>query len=122
MGNFLIVKPYFAICSIDQFQNRTACRSLSTAAFTHQPQSLSSAYLKSNTVQRFGQRGVAVTVCTDNRTCSQTSLEREYALVRQHLGFTDAELRRANANGARAAFFLTEEEKRAFAAALESGV
>ena len=89
---------------------------------TSNVQTRAAASYESHPLRGLWDAGVAAALCTDNRTCSATSLEREYALVRQHLGFTDAELRRANANGARAAFFLTEEEKRAFAAALESGM
>ena len=55
--------------------------------------------------------GVHTAVCTDNRTCSQTSLEREYERIRTHLHFTEQELRRCNRFAVQAAFFLTPEEK-----------
>ena len=55
--------------------------------------------------------GVRVTVCTDNRTCSHTTLEQEYDTLRRYYGFQAEELRQMNRYGLEAAFFLTECEK-----------
>lgn len=85
-------------------------------------QTHSASSYESHPIRELIDAGVAVTVCTDNRTCSETSLEREYDLLQRHLGFTDAEIRRCNASGIRAAFFLTETEKEDFIAALNSNV
>ena len=54
--------------------------------------------------------GVAVTINTDNRTVSDTSLDHEYDLLRNHLGFTDEDILNFNLNAIEAAF-ISEEEK-----------
>lgn len=89
-------------------------------SLTSNVQTRSATSYETHPIRELYDAGVAVTVCTDNRTCSETSLKREYGLLKQYLGFTDAELRKTNANGFRAAFFLTEEEKKAFITALEN--
>ena len=48
--------------------------------------------LEDHPLRRLYDSGVPVTVNSDNRTCSGTSLKREFALIRQRLGFTDDEL------------------------------
>ena len=57
------------------------------------------------------ERGVKVTVNTDNLTVLGTSLDREYECCRK-MGFTDDELVQLSINSARAAF-LPEEKKEA---------
>lgn len=54
--------------------------------------------------------GVNVTISTDNRTVSNTSLEHEYDLLRKYLGFTDEDILNFNLNAIEAAF-ISEEEK-----------
>lgn len=55
-------------------------------------------------VREFFDRGILVTVNTDNMTASNTTLAREYSTIKQHLGFTDADIKRMNENAAKAAF------------------
>lgn len=57
-------------------------------------------------------QGYLVTVNTDNLTVSNTDISKEYAVLRDRLGFTDSELCRIALNGAEAAF-LPESEKSA---------
>lgn len=59
-------------------------------------------------IRPFFDEGIRVTVNTDNRTCSDTTLEREYALLQTHLGFTLDELRRMNGHALDAAFLPDE--------------
>ena len=54
--------------------------------------------------------GVLITINTDNRTVSDTSLEHEYSLLRNHLGFTDDDILRFNLNAINAAF-ISDAEK-----------
>ena len=54
--------------------------------------------------------GVNVTVSTDNRTVSNTSLDNEYNLLRRYLGFTDEDILNFNLNAIEAAF-ISEAEK-----------
>ncbi|MCR2805502.1 adenosine deaminase [Paenibacillus soyae] len=57
-------------------------------------------------------RGIAVTVNTDNLTVSNTTITQEYALLRDELGFRDEELAQIAMNGAAAAFVQGEEKRR----------
>lgn len=59
-------------------------------------------------LRAFFDAGILVTVNTDNLTVSDTTITKEYAALREHLAFTDAELAVIVMNGARAA--LLEEE------------
>lgn len=59
-------------------------------------------------IRQFFDEGIRVTVNTDNRTCSGTTLEREYALLQTHLGFALDELRRMNGYALDAAFLPDE--------------
>lgn len=86
---------------------------------TSNVQTRSAAGYGTHPIRALYDAGVALTVCTDNRTCSQTSLEREYALLKRHLSFTDEELIRTNLCAVRAAFFLSEGEKRELERELE---
>ena len=54
--------------------------------------------------------GVNVTVSTDNRTVSDTSLEHEYELLQKYLGFTEEDILNFNLNAIEAAF-ISEKEK-----------
>ena len=55
-------------------------------------------------LRRYFDLGIPVTLCTDNRLMSGTTLLREYELARDHLGFSSAELARMAWTGFQAAF------------------
>lgn len=55
-------------------------------------------------IRRLFDRGVRVTVNTDNMTVSNTSLDREYEFLKQYYGFTEAEIEKMNEYAAEAAF------------------
>lgn len=61
-------------------------------------------------IKELVQRGVLCTINTDNRTVSDTNLEKEYELLRDTFGFTDRDFRQFNLNAIEAAF-ISEEEK-----------
>lgn len=63
-------------------------------------------------IREYFDRGLVVTVNTDNPGVSGTDITREYGIVAEKFGFTDRELAALIRNGARAAF-LEETEKRA---------
>lgn len=52
--------------------------------------------IEEHPIRRFFDMGVLVTVNTDNLTVSNTSLEREYSILKEKLGFTDNELEYMN--------------------------
>lgn len=58
----------------------------------------------SHPIRRLFDKGVRVTVNTDNMTVSNTTLEREYAFLKKYYGFTDAELAQMNEYAREAAF------------------
>lgn len=55
-------------------------------------------------IEALRQQGVSLSISTDIRTFIDTTLTREYALVRQHFGWTDDTLRAANIEAVRHAF------------------
>lgn len=55
-------------------------------------------------IRTFFDRGLAVTVNTDNMTVSSTTLDQEYALLKKQFHFTDAELAKMSQNAMRGAF------------------
>ena len=55
-------------------------------------------------------KGVLVTINTDNRTVSNTTLNREYELLREAFNFSDEDFIRFNLNAISCAF-ISEEEK-----------
>lgn len=61
-------------------------------------------------ILEFLRKGLTVTVNTDNMTVSDTTVEREFGLLREKLGMTQEEHRQLLLNAADAAF-LTEEER-----------
>jgi len=66
-------------------------------------------------------RGLLVTVNTDNTSICGIDLPHEYRVVREEMGLSDAQIRKLQENGVKAAF-LTEEERAAlWAAKTESG-
>lgn len=62
-------------------------------------------------IKEFLYRGVLVTVNTDNRTISQTTIAKEIAFLREHLGLTVEEERQLYLNAADNAFLSLEERK-----------
>ncbi len=70
-------------------------------------------------IRKLFDAGVAVTVNTDNMTVSNTTLDKEYHLLCEQLGFTRHELIQMNLNAARAAF-VPEEKRRQLIALLEA--
>jgi adenosine deaminase/aminodeoxyfutalosine deaminase len=62
-------------------------------------------------VRQYFDRGLLLTLNSDDPAMFHTSLAREYQLAQEAFGFTDDELRRLAANSFRASF-LPEEEKR----------
>ena len=66
--------------------------------------------IEEHPLKAFYDRGIRVTYNTDNMTVSDTTLEKEAALIREHMGFTEAELRQMNRYALEAAF-LEESEK-----------
>lgn len=61
-------------------------------------------------ILEFLRKGLMVTVNTDNMTVSDTTVEREFGLLREELGMTQEEHRQLLLNATDAAF-LTEEER-----------
>ncbi len=66
--------------------------------------------IKDNPIAKLDKWGVKVTVNTDNRTVSNTSLNQEYDLLRENFDFTEEDFKRFNLNAIEAAF-ISEEEK-----------
>ena len=66
--------------------------------------------LDEHPVRKLVDAGVLVTINTDNRTVSNTSLEYEYDLLRNTFGFTDVDFVKFNINAINASF-LPDEEK-----------
>lgn len=62
-------------------------------------------------IKKLVDAGVLVTISTDNRTVSETSLEHEYELVREAFGFTDDDFIKFNLNAIEAAFISDEEKE-----------
>jgi adenosine deaminase len=60
--------------------------------------------LKAHPVKDYLRAGLCVTLCTDNRLVSHTSLSREYELAHEECGLSLDELRQLARNGIRAAF------------------
>ena len=55
-------------------------------------------------IRMFFDRGIAVTVNTDNMTVSNTTLDKEYALLKKQFHFTDQELAKMSQTAMRGAF------------------
>lgn len=75
------------------------------------------ASLSQHPIRTFFDRGIAVTVNTDNMTCSDTTLAREHAVISSCFPFTDEEFRQMDANALRGAF-VPEAERAALLARL----
>lgn len=61
-------------------------------------------------IKRLLRDGVAVTINTDNRTVSDTSLTQEYQFLQEHFGFTPQDFLRCNINAALGAFLPAAEK------------
>ena len=70
--------------------------------------------LREHPIRTFFDRGLAVTVNTDNMTVSGTTLDHEYALLKKNFHFTDQELEKMSRTAMRGAFtdLSTENGKR----------
>ncbi len=79
------------------------------------------ARLADHPLRRYLQAGLAVTVNTDNRTVSNTTMSTEYARIAGELGLTGEEARRTVFHAAEAAF-LPAGEKQALRARLEAAL
>lgn len=60
----------------------------------------------SHPIRMFFDRGILVTVNTDNMTVSNTTLDKEYDLLRKQFHFTDQELAKMSQNAQKGAFGL----------------
>lgn len=65
---------------------------------------------KEHPIRPFFDRGIAVTVNTDNMACSNTTLLREHQVLADSMGFTDDEFRKMDENAIRGAF-LSDAQK-----------
>ncbi|MCK8824071.1 adenosine deaminase [Fuchsiella alkaliacetigena] len=62
-------------------------------------------------IKEYYQEGVPVTVNTDNRTVSNTTLTEEYLKLQQRLDFSLADIKELILNGVKAAFISKEEQE-----------
>lgn len=67
--------------------------------------------IESHPIKQLVDNGVLVTINTDNRTVSNTSLNKEYELLRKTFGFSDEDFLKFNLNAINCAF-ISEDEKR----------
>lgn len=72
--------------------------------------------LSAHPMKRYFDAGVRVTVSTDNRTVSATTLTQEYERIAAELGFTLDDVRRMVVYAAEAAFLPDDEKKQLVAA------
>lgn len=63
-------------------------------------------------IREFLDQGLCVTINTDNRTVSGTSMEKEIGFVRENYGITEEEILRMMHNAARAAFASDQVKER----------
>ena len=68
--------------------------------------------LSEHPVLSYLRHGLLVTVNTDNMTVSDTTIEREFRLLKEELGMTPEERRQLLLNAADAAFLTAEERWR----------
>lgn len=67
--------------------------------------------IQNHPIKRLVDKGVLVTINTDNRTVSNTTLEKEYKLLRDNFNFTDEDFIKFNINAINAAFISDEEKE-----------
>ena len=66
--------------------------------------------IKEHSIKKLVDKGILVTINTDNRTVSDTSLENEYSILHDTFNFTDDDFIKFNLNAIDAAF-ISEDEK-----------
>ncbi|MBQ6431307.1 MAG: adenosine deaminase [Oscillospiraceae bacterium] len=66
---------------------------------------------KDHPIRPFFDRGIAVTVNTDNMSCSNTTLQREHEVIAGAMHFTDAEFLQMDKNAINGAFIPENEKK-----------
>lgn len=66
---------------------------------------------KDHPIRPFFDRGIAVTVNTDNMSCSDTTLAREHEVIAGAMGFTDADFIRMDENAINGAFIPEADKK-----------
>ena len=66
--------------------------------------------MKEHSIKKLVEEGLLVTISTDNRTVSNTTLTKEYAILQDTFNFTEEDFLRFNLNAIEAAF-ISEEEK-----------
>lgn len=69
------------------------------------------ASIEEHPLKEFLYRGLRVTVNTDNRTVSQTTIAKEIQFLREHVGLTREEERQLYLNAAESAFISKEERE-----------
>lgn len=67
--------------------------------------------IESHPIKQLVDNGVLVTINTDNRTVSNTNLNKEYESLRKTFGFSDEDFLKFNLNAINCAF-ISEDEKR----------
>lgn len=67
--------------------------------------------LQSHPIKPFFDRGIAVTVNTDNMTCSNTTLRHEHETIASAFDFSDDDFRAMDANAIRSAFCPDSEKQ-----------
>lgn len=67
--------------------------------------------IEEHPVKQLDDLGILITISTDNRTVSETSLANEYTSLKKAFGFTDDDFIRFNLNAIEGAF-ISENEKR----------
>ncbi|MBQ7307217.1 MAG: adenosine deaminase [Clostridia bacterium] len=67
--------------------------------------------LKDYPVKRLLDKGVLVTINTDNMTVSDTTLKNEYRILKENFGFTDEDIKKVLLNSANVAFVSSEERE-----------
>ena len=68
--------------------------------------------VESHPINDYFQKGLKVTVNSDDPTMFNTSLNQEYLVLAQQLGFTLNDLKRVSLNGIEASFLPDEEKER----------
>lgn len=63
-------------------------------------------------IQAYFREGIKVTVCTDNMMVCDTTLKKEYALLKENFDFTGADFKRMNRNAIDGAFIPSMEKER----------
>lgn len=67
--------------------------------------------IEKHPLKELDEAGVLITINTDNRTVSETSLEYEYDLLKKAFGYTEEDFQRFNLNAIEAAFISDREKE-----------